>query len=115
VGGGILAADNLIGGRKLLAKRSLKGIDGDGTNVEVNPATNVYSRIGRHCPINPSVNGPYSNFDLWANTTQYAMYGDLVHDNFICNIAGDGMGKVATSTNTSGVVSYKPTDLLAYC
>jgi hypothetical protein len=112
-GGGILSADSglvdavgVIGGRKLLVKRSLKGVDGDGLDVMVNPATNVYSRVGRHCPTNPAVDGPYANFDKWPNTTQYAMYGELVHDNFICNITGVGAGKVVTTTNSTGVVSY---------
>lgn len=112
-GGGILSADSglvdavgVIGGRKLLLRRSLKGVDGDGLNVMVNPATNVYSRVGRHCPTNPAVDGPYANFDKWPNSTQWAMYGDLVHDNFICNIAGVGAGKVVTTTNSTGVVSH---------
>jgi hypothetical protein len=105
------ASSLIVGGRKMLALRSLLGTDGDGNNVAVNPANNVYSKVGRHCPT--VTTAPlYSNFDAYSNYTEWAMYGEMVHDNFICNLNGDGKGKVTTSLNSTGVVSAREDQLL---
>jgi hypothetical protein len=106
VGRKMLVQRSLLGkgGRKMLVQRSLLGTDGDGNNVTVNPANNVYSKVGRHYPINTEA-PLYSNFDAYANYTEYAMYGEMVHDNFICNLNSPGKGKVVTIGNTTGVVS----------
>lgn len=95
----------------MLALRSLLGTDGDGNNVLVNPATNVYSKVGRHCPTNTEA-ALYSNFDAYSNYTEYAMYGEMVHDNFICNLNGNGKGKVVVNGNSSGVVSGERDELM---
>jgi hypothetical protein len=114
IGSPVLAAEPLLDsglvsggalvGRKMLVQRKLQGQDGDGKDVLIDPSQNVYSKVGRHCPTNQAA-ALYSNFAAYTNQTEWAMYGEMVHDNFICNVAGNGAGKVITSTNTTGVVS----------
>ena len=105
LGGGILAGASIvdIGGRKMLSQRSLRGIDGDGTNVVINSTANVYSNVGKN--VCPTTNTAWAAWESYSNSTEYTMYGDLVHDAAICNTAAAGVGKVVTTANATGVVS----------
>jgi hypothetical protein len=97
-GGGQLG---LIGGRKMLAARSLQGTDGDGIPVVIDTTQNTYSKIGKYCSNDNNVWGTITNY----NATLYSVYGDLVHDASICKISANGKGKVVTSNNAAGLVS----------
>lgn len=95
----------------MLQARDLEGIDGDGLDVTINNGVNVYSKIGKHCPTNTTADGPWSAFEKY-NTTTWAVYGDLVHDAAVCNVASTGVGRVwttasatASGANTRGYVS----------
>lgn len=78
------------------------GTDGDGTPVAINTTLNTYSKIGKYCSNDNTVWGIISNY----NATLYSVYGDLVHDASICDISAAGKGKVVTSNNATGLVSW---------
>jgi hypothetical protein len=91
-----------LGGRKMLSSRKMLGNDGDGTQVLINQTGNVLSKWPyRHCP---SSNTPWADVSLYTDTN-YTLYGDLVHDSGICNLSGNGVGKVNTTANATGIVS----------
>lgn len=92
-----------LGGRKMLSSRKTLGVDGDGVQVMIDPTQNVYSRFPyKHCP---TTNLPWADQSAYSDAANYTMYGDLVHDAGICLVSGNGVGKVNTTTNSTGIVS----------
>lgn len=91
-----------LGGRKMLSSRKTLGVDGDGVQVMIDPTQNVYSRFPyKHCP---TTDLPWADQSAYSDAANYTMYGDLVHDAGICLVSGNGVGKVNTTTNSTGVV-----------
>lgn len=81
------------------------GTDGDGTPVRINTTENTYSKVGKYCPTDNLVWGTIDKY----NATLYSVYGDLVHDASICAVGDAGKGKVVTSNNATGLVSWLST------
>jgi hypothetical protein len=91
-----------LGGRKMLSSRKMLGQDGSGTQVMINTTANVLSRFSyRHCP---TTNLPWADVASYTDT-DYTRYGDLIHDAGICLTTGNGVGKVNTTADNTGIVS----------